>query len=144
GYWGAHIGAGKEIPLANGNTVDVYGKFFYNRRNGVSFTANKNNFDLDAVTTEVIRIGARYTMKREKWNFYGGLSYEHELDGKATGTMQGLKIRGADIKGGSARLELGATMKPDQNSPWSLDLNVAGFAGKKQGITGGVSVSFMF
>ena len=144
GYWGAHIGAGKEILLANGNTLDVYGKFFYNRRNGVSFTANKNNFDLDAVTSEVIRIGARYTMKREKWNFYGGLSYEHELDGKATGTMQGLEIRGADIKGGSARLELGATMKPDQNSPWSLDLNVAGFAGKKQGVTGGVSVSFTF
>ena len=144
GYWGAHIGVGKEIPLANGNTLDVFGKFFYNRRNGVSFTANKSQFDLDAVTSEVLRVGARYTMVREKWNFYGGLAYEHEMDGKATGTMQGLEIRGADIKGGSARLELGATMKPDANSPWSLDLNVAGFAGKKQGFSGGAAVSFMF
>ena len=142
-YFGAHLGVGKEIPLANGNTVDVYGKFFYNRRNGVSFTANKNNFDLDAVTSEVLRVGARYTMKREKWNFYGGLAYEHELDGKATGTVNNLTIRSADIGGGSFRGELGATMQPE-NSPWSLDLNLAGFAGKKQGITGGVSVSFMF
>ena len=144
GYWGAHLGAGKEIPLANGNTLDVYGKFFFNRRNGVSFTANKSNFDLDAVTSEVLRVGARYTMKREKWNFYGGLAYEHELDGKATGTVNNLTIRSADIGGGSFRGELGATMQPGENSPWSLDLNVAGFAGKKQGITGGVSVSFMF
>ena len=144
GYWGAHLGAGKEIPLANGNTLDVYGKFFYNRRNGVSFTANKSNFDLDAVTSEVLRVGARYTMKREKWNFYGGLAYEHELDGKATGTVNNLTIRSADIGGGSFRGELGATMQPGENRPWSLDLNVTGFAGKKQGVTGGVSVSFTF
>ena len=41
------------------------------------------------------------------------------------------------------RGEIGATMKPGENSPWSLDLNVSGFAGKKQGFTGGVSVAFM-
>ncbi|MBP3690625.1 MAG: autotransporter outer membrane beta-barrel domain-containing protein [Schwartzia sp.] len=74
----------------------------------------------------------------------GGVAYEHEFGGEATGTVDGLAIRSADIKGGIARLELGATMKPDKNSPWSLDLNVAGFAGKKQGVTGGVSVAFMF
>ena len=66
------------------------------------------------------------------------------MDGKATGTVDGLEIRGADTGGGSFRAELGATMQPDKNSPWKLDLNVAGLAGKKQGITGGISVSFMF
>ncbi len=30
------------------------------------------------------------------------------------------------------RGEIGATMQPGANSPWSLDLNVSGFAGKKQ------------
>ena len=143
-YFGAHIGVGKEIEVANGNTVDVYGKFFFNRRNGVSFDAGPNRYDLDAVKSEILRVGARYTMKREKWNFYGGVAYEHEFGGEATGTVDGLAIRSADIKGGSARFELGATMKPDKNGTWSLDLNVAGFAGKKQGFTGGVSVAFMF
>ncbi len=142
-YFGAHLGVGKEIALANGNTVDVYGKYFYNRKNGVSFNAG-GQFDLDAVTSQILRVGARYTVKRDKWNFYAGAAYEHELDGKATGTAGGLAIRGAEISGASFRGELGATMKPDKNSPWSLDLNVAGFAGKKQGFTGGVSVAFMF
>ena len=143
-YFGAHIGMGKEIEVANNNTVDVYGKFFFNRRNGVSFDAGPNRYDLDAVKSEILRVGARYTMKREKWNFYAGAAYEHEFGGEATGTVNGLPIRSADIKGSSVRAELGATMKPDKNSPWSLDLNVAGFAGKKQGVSGGISVSFMF
>ena len=143
GYWGAHIGIGKEFVVSNGNTVDVYAKYFHNRRNSVSFDAGGNHYDLDAVTSSVIRVGTRYTMKRKSWNFYGGLAYEHELDGKAAGTVDGLGIRAADISGGSGRLEIGATMTPE-NSPWSLDLNVTGFAGKKQGVMGGVSATWNF
>ena len=142
-YMGFHLGVGKEIAVAGGNAVDVYGKYFYNRRNSVSFDAG-GHYDLDAVTSSVLRVGARYIMKRNKWNFYAGAAYEHEFDGKAGGTADGVAIRGADTSGASFRGELGATMKPGENSPWSLDLNVAGFAGKKQGFTGGVSVAFMF
>jgi outer membrane autotransporter protein len=144
GYFGAHIGVGKEIALANGNVVDVYGKYFYNRRNSVSFNVGGDHYDLDAVTSQVLRIGARYTVKRDKWNYYAGVAYEHEMDGKATGTANTFAIRGADTSGASFRGEIGATMKPGENSPWQLDLNVSGFAGKKQGFTGGVSVAFMF
>ena len=109
----------------------------------MSFDAG-DHYDLDAVRSQILRIGARYTMKREKWNFYGGLAYESEFDGKAKGKVGDFAIRGADISGGSFRMELGATMKPDENSPWSLDLNLTGFAGKKRGIAGGVSVAWAF
>ena len=143
GYFGAQIGVGKEIALANGDAVDVYGRYSYTRRNGVSFDGG-GHYDLDAVTSQVMSIGARYVMKREKWNFYGGLAYEHELDGKAGGTADGFAIRSADVGGGSVKMELGATMRPGKTSPWSLNFNVNGFAGKKQGVTGGVSVSFTF
>ena len=142
-YMGFHLGVGREIAVAGGNAVDVYGKYFYNRRNGVSFDAG-GHYDLDAVTSSVLRVGARYILKRNKWNFYAGAAYEHEFDGKANGTADGMAIRGADTSGGSFRGELGATVKPGENSPWNIDLNVSGFAGKKQGVTGGVSVSFMF
>ena len=84
------------------------------------------------------------SLQREKWNFYGGAAYGHEFGGKATGTMNGLTIRSADVKGSTFRAELGATLTPDKNSPWSLNFNVAGYAGKKQGVSGGISVSFTF
>ena len=129
--------------FSGGSAVDVYAKYLYNRRNGISFDTGGADYNLDAVTSSVLRVGARYTMKREAWNFYGGLAYEYEMDGEAKGKVGGLAIRAADIGGGSVRAELGATMTPD-NSPWSLDLNLTGFAGKKRGLSGGVSVAFMF
>ena len=142
-YWGAHIGVGKIIDLGSDHELDVYGKFYHNHRKGVSFNAG-GHYDLDALTSHVVRIGARYTVKRDRWNYYGGLAYEHELDGKARGTADGFAIRGTDTSGGSLRAEIGATIEPDVKSPWKLDLNLAGFAGKKRGLTGGVSVAWMF
>ena len=143
-YMGFHIGVGKQIAVANGNVVDVYGKYFYNRKNGVDFTVNGDDYKLDDVTSQIFRIGARYTMKREKWNFYGDAAYEHELDGKAGGRVNGVGLRSADTKGGSFRLELGAELRPDNKTPWSLNLNVTGYAGKKQGVQGGISLKYMF
>ena len=93
---------------------------------------------------KILRVGARYTMKRERWNYYGDLSYEHELDGRAAGRANGMAIRGADTSGGSVRLELGAKLLANEKSPWSLDLNLTGYAGKTQGLQGGASVKFMF
>ena len=143
-YMGFHIGVGKQIAVANGNVVDVYGKYIYNRKNGVDFTVNGDDYKLDDVTSQIFRIGARYTMKREKWNFYGDAAYEHELDGKAGGRVNGAGIRGVDTSGGSFRLELGAELRPDNKTPWSLNLNVTGYAGKKQGVQGGLSLKYMF
>ena len=35
-------------------------------------------------------------------------------------------------------------MKPEKGSPWSLELNLTGFAGKKQGVMSGIGVSLLF
>jgi hypothetical protein len=51
-------------------------------------------------------------------------------------------IRGADINGTSVRGEIGATFRPGEKSNVTLDLNLSGFAGKKQGFTGGLSAVF--
>ena len=143
GYWGLHFGVGREIAVGKGRTVDVYGKYFFNRRNGVNFDAAGNHYDLDAVNSNVLRVGSRYTVKREKWNFYGGLAYEHEFGGEATGRVDGASIRSADIGGGSVFGEIGAKIVPGE-SRWGLDLFVHGFAGKKRGVSGGVSVAYKF
>uniref|UniRef100_UPI0025D1093F hypothetical protein n=1 Tax=Anaerovibrio sp. TaxID=1872532 RepID=UPI0025D1093F len=142
-YWGAHIGVGREIAIDSGHTLELYGKFLYNRRGSVSFNAG-GHYDLDAVASKVLRIGTRYVLNGDKWNFYGGVAYEHEFDGLARGRADGVAIRNADIGGGSFRGELGATLRPDRNSPWEVDFNLTGFAGKKRGISGGVSLKYMF
>ncbi|WP_155851690.1 autotransporter outer membrane beta-barrel domain-containing protein [Anaerovibrio lipolyticus] len=143
-YWGAHIGVGREIKLNKTDILDLYAKYFYNHRGSVSFDAG-GHYDLDAVESSVLRIGTRYTVKKnDKVNFYGGLALEHEFCGRAAGTADGVAIRGADISGTSVRGEIGATFQPGDNSPVTLDLNLSGFAGKKRGLTGGLSAVFHF
>ena len=144
GYWGAHIGVGKILDLGHGNEVDIYGKYFMNRRNNASFDVGTDHYDLDAVTSSVIRLGGCYSTKRDKWKLSAGLAYEAELDGEAKGQANGRAIRAADVSGGSVRADFHATMTPQENSPWELDLNLTGFVGKKQGTRGGVSLLFRF
>ena len=49
-----------------------------------------------------------------KWNWYGGLAYEYEFDGKSDGTVSAggvsAAIRAASIKGSSVRGEIGMKM----------------------------------
>ena len=82
--------------------------------------------------------------RRNPWRFYGDVSYEYEFDGKTTGTIKEINVCGDDIKGGSIRAEIGATLKPHNDSLWSLDFSLAGIAGKKQGVVGGMAVSVEF
>ena len=142
-YWGAHIGVGKELKVNTTDILDIYAKYFYNHRGSVAFDAAGNHYDLNAVESSVLRVGTRYTVKKDdKFNYYGGLALEHEFCGRAAGFVDGVAIRGADISGTSVRGEIGATFRPGEKSNVTLDLNLSGFAGKKQGLTGGLSAVF--
>ncbi len=143
-YFGGHIGLGKEIALKSGAKVDIYGKYFYNRKAGVRFAAGPDDYVLDDVTSHIMSLGVRYMMKRDKWDFYGEMAYEQEFGGRATGTVDGFSIREADTSGGSLFMELGAILRPTELSPWSLDLNLSGFAGKKRGLSGGIAAVYHF
>ena len=142
-YIGGHVGLGKVFRYNNGRSLDVYGKYFHMKRDGVSFEA-EGHYDLDSVTSSVLRVGARYGATNKKWNWYGGLAYEYEFDGKATGRADGAEIRAASIKGGSVRGELGIRMEATKTSPWKADIRLTGYAGKRRGIGGNVSVAYTF
>lgn len=142
-YYGAHLGIGKVFKYHDDAQLDVYGKYFYTLKKGTSFEAN-GHYDLDNVRSSLMRIGARYTRHANNSDYYVGLSYEYEFDGQAHGTYNGYALRSADIKGGSARLELGAKLKPNKKSPWGLDLNLTGYAGQKRGISGSISAVYQF
>ncbi|MBR2215801.1 MAG: hypothetical protein IJ849_08610 [Selenomonadaceae bacterium] len=144
GYWGFHLGVGREIKVNDKDSVDFYGRYFFNRVDGSSFDAANNHYDLDAVTSQILRLGTRYTLKGNKWHFYSGLAYQHEFDGKGTGRVDGNAIRGADTSGGSIFGEIGAKMVPTATNPWSIDFYLNAFGGKKNGVTGGVAIAFMF
>ena len=73
---------------------------------------------------------------------------EHVFDGKAEGE---LKFAGAtaaldapSLKGDSAIVDLGFTMKPEANGPWTIGVGLKGYAGDRRGGTGSVNVLYTF
>ena len=143
-YFGAHVGIGKIIHYKGGKSLDVYGKYFYTKRDGVDFTSGGNNYSLDSMASSVLRVGARYGTTDKKWNWYGGLAYEYEFDGKSEGTVDGIGIRAASVKGGSVRGEIGMRMSATKNNPWQTDISIYGYGGKHRGFGGSVNVAYMF
>ncbi len=142
-YYGAHVGLGKIFNYKGGKNLDVYGKFFYTKRDGAEFDA-KQHYNLDSVNSSVLRIGARYGTNDRKWNWYGGLAYEYEFDGEAKGTVNGTEIRAASIKGSSVRGEFGMRMDATKDNPWQADISLYGYGGKHRGFGGSVTVAYMF
>ena len=142
-YYGAHVGVGKIFRYNGGRSLDVYGKYFYTKRDGVEFDAVQH-YNLDSVASSVLRIGARYGTTDKKWNWYGGLAYEYEFDGEATGTVKDTAIRAASIKGSSVRGEIGLRMNATKTNPWQTDISIYGYGGKHRGFGGNVNVAYMF
>ncbi len=142
-YYGAHIGAGKILRYKDGKSMDLYGKYIYTKRNGVGYNAGAR-YSIDSVASSVLRVGARYGTTDNKWNWYGGLAYEYEFDGKATGTVEGRPIRSASMQGGSVRGELGVRMNTSKKNPWQADISLYGYGGKHRGLGGNVSVTYFF
>ncbi|MBQ8918643.1 MAG: autotransporter outer membrane beta-barrel domain-containing protein, partial [Acidaminococcaceae bacterium] len=143
-YFGAHVGIGKMIRYKGGKSLDVYGKYFYTKRDGVDFMSGGNNYSLDSVASSILRVGARYGTTEKKWNWYGGLAYEYEFDGKSEGVVDGVTIRSASIKGSSVRGEIGMRMNATKTNPWQTDISIYGYGGKHRGIGGNVNVAYMF
>ena len=142
-YFGAHVGVGKVFHYKGGKSLDVYGKYFYTRRDGAEFDAVQH-YNLDSVSSSVLRIGARYGSNDKKWNWYGGLAYEYEFDGESKGTVNGTEIRAASIKGSSVRAELGMRMDATKTNPWQTDISIYGYGGKHRGFGGSVNVAYTF
>ena len=144
-YYGAHIGIGKIISLSESSDLDVYGKFFHTYTEGDSFKVANDEFDFDSINSDRLRIGARITSNKEnKFSTYYGLAYEYEFNGDADMTAQGLKAPTQSLQGSSVMAEIGFNYQPTPTSPWSLELNMRGYAGERHGCSFNVQAMYTF
>lgn len=145
-YYGAHIGAGYVQKLDEKSSIDWYGKLLWARLEGGSADLSTGeHLTFDDADSLRLRIGGRWNYTASDFvNYYAGLGYEYEFDGEANGFTNGLALGDEDLTGGSGVAELGISFKPSKNSPFSLELNLAGFTGEREGFRGGVEAVYMF
>lgn len=132
-YWGAHFGLGKVFQLNDKNSIDTYCKFFYTNQGSSSANILGNNVEFDAVKSKRSRLGFRFNhATSDVRSIYAGLAWQHEFDGSACATVDGVSAPSPSIKGDSMMVELGVNVAP-KSSPVSFDLGVSGWAGKQKG-----------
>lgn len=145
-YYGAHIGAGYVQKLNEKSSIDWYGKLLWTRLEGGSADLSTGeHLAFDDADSLRLRIGGRWNYAASDFvSYYAGLGYEYEFDGEASGFTNGLALGDEDLTGGSGVAELGISFKPSKNSPFSLELNLAGFTGEREGFRGGVEAVYTF
>lgn len=145
-YYGAHIGAGYVQKLDEKSSIDWYGKLLWARlKGGSADLSTGEHLTFDDADSLRLRIGGRWNYAASDFvSYYAGLGYEYEFDGEASGFTNGLALGDEDLTGGSGVAELGISFKPSKNSPFSLELNLAGFTGEREGFRGGVEAVYTF
>ncbi|MEX5285400.1 autotransporter outer membrane beta-barrel domain-containing protein [Selenomonas sputigena] len=144
-YYGFHLGLGRVTKLKGGASVDTYLKYFYAHQNDADATlATGETYKFDDVDSSRLRLGVRYTKgDSPESQVYAGIAWEYEFDGDARASYQGMDTPSPSLKGSSGVLELGARFAP-KDSNVSYELNLNGWAGKRRGVSGGVSVNWTF
>ena len=142
-YWGAHVGAGKLIQRGSGQW-DIYGKYFHTDIDGDSFEMGGDRFSFDSVTSDRLRLGARYIADTDKaWSLYCGAAYEYEFSGDSHMKAGQFDAPEQSLQGSTVFGEIG-TVWGRKDSPWSMDVNLRGYAGEREGFSGMVQLAYAF
>lgn len=144
-YYGAHIGVGRVFKLDENRDLDIYGKFFHTYVDGNDMEIAGDRFFFDSVTSDRLRIGAQLTTnKNNKWSAHYGLAYEYEFNGDSDMKAGQFDLPTQSLEGGTFIGEIGLTYQSSEFSPWSLDLNLRGYEGEREGFSGHVQATYMF
>ena len=155
-YHGAHLGAGYVQNVSGRGELDFYGQYLYTRRGGddVALKLDKQKsgdvLHFQAVESQRLRIGGRYTWTSGTIRPYAGLAWEHEFNGTSRATLtpagrdERFKIDAPRLKGGTGIAELGLTVTPSTTLPLNINLGIQGYTGRRDGMSGTVRVEYAF
>lgn len=142
-YWGAHAGAGWKTRRGEGEW-DLYGKYFHTEVDGGSLSIGGDRFEFSRMTSDRLRLGARYTARAEgAWSPYAGLAWEYEFDGAGAMRAGGFDAPEESLRGGTVIGEAGVTWRPS-DSRWRASLLLRGYAGERDGVSGTAQISYSF
>lgn len=142
-YWGVHAGLGRLIETGRGEW-NVYSKYFHTDIDGDSFTVGGDRFAFDSLTSDRLRLGARYTADRAKrWSLYCGLAWEYEFSGDSHMKAGQWDAPEQSLGGSTGIAEIGTVWQPD-DSPWQANINLKGYAGERDGFSGMVQLAYTF
>ena len=143
-YYGAHIGAGYQMDLAQNHHLDTYAKLLWTHQDGDDFyTRAAERVDYDAIDSLRTRLGARYHYDLQtNAQIMLGAAWEYEMDGKLHSRISAVPIEEPSLRGHTGIIEAGLNWQPAPN--WNVRINAFGLAGQREGGGGSVNIDFRF
>ena len=144
-YYSLHLGVGKYIPVNESTDWDLYTRFYHTYNDGDEFAVSGDKFDVDSITSDRLRIGARYiTNKHNKWSTYYGAAWEYEFNGDADVSVNGTLLDTESLQGSNYFAEIGFNYQKDKTSPWAFEGRMRGYTGVREGISGILRATYSF
>jgi hypothetical protein len=145
-YYGLHLGTGYVWDISDKASLDLYGKYFWTHQEGDSLRLSTGDpVDFEAVNSHRLRLGGRFAYAVNEYiSPYVGAAWEHEFAGSARATAYGDSIDAPDLQGSTGIGELGISVRPVTGVPFSFDLGVQGYMGKREGVTGSLQLKLEF
>ena len=145
-YAGVHLGAGFIAQPIAGMELDSYAKYFFTYTDSDSFKIDSLNetYEFDSISSHRLRLGSRASINRDNVTFMFGLAGEYEFDAQSDMIAAGAPARTSELDGFSAFAEAGMSLKPSAASPWQFDLQVRGWEGTRDAVSGMATVNYLF
>jgi hypothetical protein len=143
-YYGFHLGVGYLFDLTESASLELYGKYLWNRQKGDDvLLSSSDQIQFKSVDSHRVRAGTRLSFTLNDYiTPYVGAAYEHEMDGKASAVAYGRKLPAPELKGGTGIGELGLSISPSDK--FNVNLGIQGYLGRREGVSGVVQLKFLF
>ena len=141
-YYGLHVGAGYVWHLDERTSLDLSAKYLWTHQEGDTVhLSTGDTVRFEDVDSQRLRIGGRLSYAFNPYvSPYAGAAFEHEFDGKARASTNGIALDAPSLAGNTGILEAGLTLTPSPDLPLSLDLGLQGYFGKREGIAGSLKL----
>ena len=147
-YTTAQLGIGSDVKLSDAVNLNVYGRYSFTYLDGDKVALNnatRDTFDIDDTMVHAMRVGARVkgsVAPNVQW--FAGAAFERVLDGDVESMVNDAKLKTETLKGNVGIFEVGATLAPNDLGPWTMDVKAGAYAGDRRGVSGSVSVNYVF
>lgn len=145
-YVGGLVGFGYIYPLNQASTLDTSLHYFYTRLGSDSTILDGDKVNFDKSTSSRIQLKEQYSYQAsESITFSLAGIYEYEFESDAKTNVSGIGIDAPSAKGSTGIMELGIKGTPIvDNQDFSINLNVRGYSGKRDGASIAAQVKYDF
>ena len=147
-YYAAHVSLGKVWTLNDSLSLNTFTKYLWAKHEGGNVNIMNEKYHFNSVDSHRWRNGARLTYEVTAANegvakLFVGATHDYEFSGKAKGKVNGKEIGEMSLQGSTFIMETGVSLShPDY--PVSLDFDVAGYTGKRDGLSATAGLRFEF